>query len=330
MHTIKKTRKYKYRTRRNNNKKHSRKFIQKGGKKQTISNRKLNRNRRQTKKKDKKHMEGGWGQFDEQPDTTLPKDFCEKINKMIEINRGNKIYDKKKYDKTNDKIIREIKDYKNEFKKNIKKNPELMNKMNELCRYTPLITAILYKNIDIVKFLLTYGKIEIDVNIGNPLFHAVGNNEVEMVKLLLGHPSIRIEESGSITPLRMAVINRFEDIVKLLLDHYCKDLEKKTEKDIIMYREDINYNIRMVSKLISEYNGEEDIITIYMRIDNLLKEALSKIDVVYSANPVKDMPAILEEVTPAGLQEVTPAGLQEVTPAGLEEDTGNPPPVDDE
>jgi ankyrin repeat protein len=188
----------------------------------------------------------------------------------------------------------------------------------------------LYKNIDIVKFLLTYGKIEIDVNIGNPLFHAVGNNEVEMVKLLLGHPSIRIEESGSITPLRMAVINRFEDIVKLLLDHYCKDLEKKTEKDIIMYREDINYNIRMVSKLISEYNGEEDIITIYMRIDNLLKEALSKIDVVYSANPVKDMPAILEEVTPAGLQEVTPAGLQEVTPAGLEEDTGNPPPVDDE
>lgn len=94
---------------------------------------------------------------------------------------------------------------------------------------TPLCTAIIKKNYQITELLLK----QLDIKVNNyatmnsltPLYLAIESCNIEIVKLLLGHPKINVNKLSGfhILPLHLAVKNNYIDIVKLLLAH--RDIE---------------------------------------------------------------------------------------------------------
>lgn len=84
---------------------------------------------------------------------------------------------------------------------------------------TPLIVATINNNIDIVKKLARYKKNDIDATDYDhctALFHAVMNNNSEMVELLLSLGASYIIMSDGIFPMQHAVMMEYNNIVRIL------------------------------------------------------------------------------------------------------------------
>ena len=253
MHTIKKPRKYKYRTRRNNNKKHSRKFIQK----RTTSNRKLNRNRRETKK-----MRGG-----KYLHNAIKNGDSKEVEKLLEDTFFREKKDINKLDnetgdtplnlaiKKNNSVIVQIL---------LKNSADYTIKNVE--GDTPLTAAIKINNPAIVELLLENNPHAISLRNGGPLLTAVKEQKDNMVKLLL--MSDKIEkfvhndyfelEFNNSNPLYYAVENGTIDMVQLFLENEN------------FY---INYDIlfKLIETKMQELTAEDNMMKNYENIKKLLE-----------------------------------------------------------
>ncbi|WP_342224629.1 ankyrin repeat domain-containing protein [Spiroplasma endosymbiont of Asaphidion curtum] len=88
---------------------------------------------------------------------------------------------------------------------------------------TPLVFAIIKKNIDVVKELLKYANINVNAMIENvlsPLHYAAENGYLAIVKLLLANGAdVNAKAKNGATPLHYAAAKGYTEIVKLLLEH---------------------------------------------------------------------------------------------------------------
>ncbi len=87
----------------------------------------------------------------------------------------------------------------------------------DIYRTTPLLYAIQYNNLDMVRVLVERGA---DVNYVNsigstPLMYAISEENFEIVKYLLDHGVKDINSGRNGTPLIMAIISKKLDMVKL-------------------------------------------------------------------------------------------------------------------
>lgn len=77
-----------------------------------------------------------------------------------------------------------------------------------------------FNNINLLNYCLKNG-VSPNENFGNgvPLSYAAMNNQVDIVKILLSHPDISVDErdNNNNTPLMVAVLNSSIDVVKLLI-----------------------------------------------------------------------------------------------------------------
>jgi len=92
--------------------------------------------------------------------------------------------------------------------------------------FTPLHLACFYSNIDIIKLLLSYPDINVNIqdNNGNTPLHLPCSDElvnINVVELLLAHPDIdvNIQDKYENTPLYKACYNNNINIIRLLLAH---------------------------------------------------------------------------------------------------------------
>jgi ankyrin repeat protein len=106
---------------------------------------------------------------------------------------------------------------------------ETVNYCHEL-HGTPLYTAVEEGHKDIVKLLLAHN--DIKVNNGrrssSPLYLATARRDKDIVELLLAHKDIEVNDVGqSGTPLYLATARGYKDIVELLLTHQYIQVNKE-------------------------------------------------------------------------------------------------------
>jgi len=139
------------------------------------------------------------------------------------------------------------------------KDSNYLNSLNK-DGITPLILAIQYSKIEIVKMLLDNPNIDINIQDKNghtALIHAITNNKIEIVKMLLDHPNIDInfQNKNGNTALIHAISNNKIEIVKMLLDHPNIDInfQNKNEYTALIYAIDQN-NIEILKILLDNPN----------------------------------------------------------------------------
>ena len=122
---------------------------------------------------------------------------------------------------------------------------------------TPLILAVEKRNTEIVKFLLSSGadvnkkitSVECIEGCGSPLLNAASEGQIELVKILIkAGADVNIESMDKETPIMLASINNYEDVVKILKAAGAKDDlysavmrgDIETVKSLIKNGEDVN------------------------------------------------------------------------------------------
>jgi len=99
-----------------------------------------------------------------------------------------------------------------------------INQQDKYYRITPLYEAVNNKHVDVVRLLVSHRNINVNLqfNTGRSVLHlAAGGGNLEIVRILLSHQNININLQSTLlgmTPLMEAVYNVKKDVVELLIN----------------------------------------------------------------------------------------------------------------